>query len=138
MVVEDYDNLLALWRGMEGIIIDDVDSRVSLARYLARNNGLSHVALAAGVIVGAVLCGHDGRRGLLRHLAVKPDFRRQGIARRLIAKCLTGLEFQGITKCNAYVIKDNESGRDFWENIGWNMLARDFTIMQTSTKSAGA
>jgi N-acetylglutamate synthase len=135
MAIDDYDDILSLWRNMDGVIVDDVDSRNAIALYLDRNKGLSFVALAEGSIVGTVLCGHDGRRGLLRHLAVKPEFRRQGIARKLIAKSLEGLSAQGISKCNAYVIEENKAGQEFWKNIGWNMLARNFKIMQSSTQN---
>lgn len=135
MALDDYHDILLLWKSMEGVVVDDVDSRSAIALYLDRNKGLSFVALAAGSIVGTVLCGHDGRRGLLRHLAVKPEYRRQGIARQLIAKSLDGLHSQGISKCNAYVIEENKSGQEFWKNIGWNMLARNFKIMQSSTCS---
>ena len=84
MVIEDYDDMLSLWMSIEELIIDDVDSKSDIDFYLDRNRGLSSVALVSGAIVGTVLCGHDGRRGLLRHLAVKPELRRQGIARMLI------------------------------------------------------
>jgi hypothetical protein len=72
----DYDTVLALWRSCEGIGLSDSDTREAIATYLARNPGLSLVATDAdGVIVGAVLGGHDGRRGYLHHLAVAPAHR---------------------------------------------------------------
>lgn len=133
MKIEDYDDILSLWSRMDGIIIDDMDSKSSIGYYLERNKGLSYVAMISGKIVGTILCGHDGRRGLLRHLAVKLEYRHHGIASELIAKSLESLNSQGISKCNAFVVEENKSGQEFWKNIGWGMLNRNFKIMQTST-----
>jgi hypothetical protein len=73
MKIEDYDEIFSLWNGIDGIIIDDVDSKGSIGLYIERKKGLSYIAQVSGIIVGTVLCGHDGRRGLLRHLAVKSE-----------------------------------------------------------------
>ena len=62
-VMDDYDGAIALWQRMEGVEVCEGDSREEIAQYLRRNPGLSHVVEADGQIVGAALCGHDGRRG---------------------------------------------------------------------------
>lgn len=59
----DYDAVLALWRTAAGVVLREVDDRAPIERYLARNRGLSFVAVDGGQVVGAVLCGTDGRRG---------------------------------------------------------------------------
>jgi N-acetylglutamate synthase len=71
-------------------------------------------------IIGAVLSGHDGRRGYLHHLAVAPDCRRQGIGRALVDACLDGLAALGIQKCNIFLLADNDLGKAFWKHNGWN------------------
>ncbi len=71
MTHRDYDAAVALWHSVSGIGLDDnCDSRRGIARYLKRNPRLSFVACLANEIIGAVLSGHDGRRGYLHHLAV--------------------------------------------------------------------
>ena len=115
----DYDAVLDLWRSSEGIVLRDVDARGSLLAYLQRNRGLSFVAVEANVIVGAVLCGTDGRRGYLQHLAVAATHRRRGIGRALVDRSLTGLQEQGIAKCHLMVLSDNVSARQFWSRLGW-------------------
>ena len=82
MVMTDYEAVRPLWESCEGIGLNDADRPGALRRYLARNPGMSFVARDGDSVVGAVLCGHDGRRGYLNHLAVPPAYRRQGIARR--------------------------------------------------------
>ncbi|MEX0586364.1 MAG: hypothetical protein WD176_06955, partial [Pirellulales bacterium] len=74
MLATDYDEVVALWEATEGVGLNESDSRENIARFLARNPGLSMVARVGGQIGGAVLCGHDGRRGYLHHLAVGKQF----------------------------------------------------------------
>lgn len=134
MTLRDYDAVLALWRGMPGIgLDDDCDSRAGIARYLKRNPGLSFVARRGKEIVGAVISGHDGRRGYLHHLAVAPSERRQGIGKALVARCLRALAARRIAKCNIFLYQSNAAGRVFWERSGWK-LRGDLHIMQKMTK----
>ena len=74
MTMDDYDQMIALWQASEGVGLDDVDGRPAIEGYLRRNEGISFVAVEAdGRIVGAVLCGTDGRRGYMHHLAVAAE-----------------------------------------------------------------
>src|SRR5215471_7566390 len=75
MTSEDYDQAYRLWTECKGLCIGDDDARDRIELYLRRNPGLCFVALSEGDLVGTILCGHDGRRGILRHLAVKQEHR---------------------------------------------------------------
>lgn len=119
MTMADYDAMLALWQISEGIGLSNADSRDNIASYLQRNPGLSFVAYDSDQLVGTVLCGHDGRRGYLHHLAVSTSHRYQGIGRRLAEQALTMLQCQGIEKCHLFVIKNNREALAFWKQIGW-------------------
>jgi len=119
MSMADYDEALALWQASEGVGLSQADSREAIARYLERNPGLSFAARAGGELVGAVLAGHDGRRGFLHHLAVKPAYRRQGIGRALTERCLAALRAEGIEKTHLFVYAENHAGRQFWRSLGW-------------------
>lgn len=128
----DYASVHALWEACEGIgLHDDVDSRDGIARYLERNPGLSFVARDGDRIVGAVLAGHDGRRGYLHHLAVHPDARHRGLGRQLVAAALAALRAEGIAKCHIFVFRDNPAGRAFWESCGWH-LRQDIDLLSIS------
>jgi ribosomal protein S18 acetylase RimI-like enzyme len=122
MTIDDYDDVLALWGQCEGIWLHPQagDGREDIARYLERNPGLSLAARVDGALAGAVLCGHDGRRGSLNHLAVAPIFRGRGIGLALVESCLAGLAAQGIARCNILVVAENEAGRQFWRHLGWD------------------
>jgi len=129
MTAEHIPEVLSLWAGTEGIgLDDDVDSHEAISRYLKRNLGMSFVAFEEDKLIGAVLCGTDGRRGYLHHLAVAPSFRRQGIASALVEQVLATLKKTGIRKCHLFLFRTNESGRQFWEKIGWS-VREDITIV---------
>ncbi len=120
MSIFDYEEIVSLWRNVEGVgLHEDCDSRERVAMYLSRNPGLSFVAKADGKIVGAVLCGHDSRRGYLQHLAVAKDHRREGVGRTLVERVIERLRMLGIRKCHIFVFADNVDGYKFWESIGW-------------------
>jgi len=119
-ILADYDQVRALWEASEGLgLHDDVDSRAGIASYLTRNPGLSSVAWDTDRIVGAVLAGHDGRRGYLHHLAVHPSARRAGLGRRLVQASLDALHREGIAKAHIFVFRENAAGQVFWESCGW-------------------
>lgn len=115
----DFDAVLRLWKNTEGMGLTDSDTRKRTAQYLDRNPGLSLVARHENEIVATVLCGHDGRRGYLYHLAVAAKHRRHGLGKKLVRLCLAQLEELGILKCNAYVFADNADGESFWLRNGW-------------------
>lgn len=133
MSISDYDGVANLWESVEGVGLHDFeDSREGIALYLDRNPGMSFVARENGAIVAAVLCGHDGRRGSINHLAVSPEYRRQGIGKALADRCLYELRSAGIRKCNILVLQENASGRGFWSRLGWN-VREDLLHMQHLT-----
>ena len=119
MTIDDYDGVVALWRATEGIGLSEADERSAIGRYLERNPGMSFVACDQGHVVGAVLCGHDGRRGHLHHLAVAPSHQCQGIGRQLVERCLAALAEAGIDKCHLFVFAGNAAGAAFWKRVGW-------------------
>ena len=115
----DYDAVMELWRASEGVTIRDVDQREPLSAYLVQHRGLSFVAVDAGRVVGSTLCGTDGRRGYLQHVAVAKSYRRQGIATALVERSVDALAERGIDKCHLMVIAENRAAREFWSRIGW-------------------
>ena len=119
MTMSDYEAVVKLWQTTEGVGLNESDKRGPLAAYLARNPGLSRVALDGTGIVGAVLCGHDGRRGYLHHLAVAKAHRKQGLGSALVEACLADLARLDIPKCNIFVYADNAEGEAFWKHNGW-------------------
>jgi len=133
MVAADYASAIALWQRTEGMGLGESDTEAAIGAFLARNPGCSAIALIGapsrlgrpyalmptGEAAGVVLCGHDGRRGYLHHLAVAPGYRGRGLAKALIAFCFARLAEVAIQKCNIYVYRENEPGVAFWRHNGW-------------------
>jgi ribosomal protein S18 acetylase RimI-like enzyme len=120
MSMEDFEEVYELWQSTPEIVLSDIDSYESIARFLERNPGFSYVARQAGSIVGVVLCSHDGRRGYIDHLAVRNSCRLQGIGKALVLRCLYNLMRVGIRRWNLYIFEGNQEAIEFWKKIGWS------------------
>lgn len=121
---EDYDSLYELWNSTEQSrrALNPVDdSREGIAKYLARNPNTCFAAVAGERIIGVILTGHDGRRGMIHHMCVHPDFRRMGIAGKLLAEAEKALKKEGIQKVFGLVFRDNDIANAFWENRGYSL-----------------
>ncbi len=120
MTIVDYEFVYSLWKESEGIGLSDADSKEGIKRFMDRNPGFSFVAVDEGEIVGAALCGHDGRRGYIHHLSTAKSHRHQGIGRSLVGRCMYALMRVGIGKCHLFVFGDNQGAIDFWEKVGYS------------------
>ena len=117
MRMDDYDGVIALWKRTEGI--SRLETRDEMARFLERNPDLSLVVHCEHQVVAAVLCGHDGRRGYMYHLAVDREHRRHGLAQQMVDRCLAALGRLGIIRCGLQVYRSNEIGLSYWRSTGW-------------------
>ena len=124
VTIEDYDHMLALWNSTEQSkrALNPVDdSRQGIERYLKRNPATCFGAFSGSQLVGVILTGHDGRRGIIHHMCVHPDFRRRGIAGALVKLAEDALHAEGIQKIFGLVFKDNDAANAFWENQGYTL-----------------
>lgn len=133
MTIEDYEQTAKLWRSIQGFGLRSVDdSKEGIRRFLLRNPGISVVAEEDGEIVGAILCGHDGRRGCLYHVCVEEHRRKQGIGQKMVAFCMEALRKEEINKVSLIAFTRNEIGNAFWQKIGWtrreDLNYYDFTL----------
>lgn len=120
MTTEDYEGVHALWMTIKGFGIRSIDdSKKGVERFLKRNPTTSVVAVEGGVIVGAILCGHDGRRGCLYHVCVREDCRMQGIGQAMVVYCMERLKEEEISKVSLIAFTANDIGNAFWKRIGW-------------------
>ena len=121
MTIEDYDQAYALWLECGNGLNDKDDSKEGIAKYLKRNPNTSFVAVCKEKVVGVILCGHDGRRGIIQHACVSPLQRREGIGQKLVELALNALKEEGITKVLLVAFKKNEGGNAFWESQGFTL-----------------
>ena len=119
MSISDYREVYDLWDRTPGIGLSSSDEEGEIAAFLDHNPGLSLVARRGESLAGAVLCGHDGRRGYIHHLAVAESFRRRGIGGLLVEHCLAALATRGVPKCHLFVYRNNEEAIAFWDRTTW-------------------
>ena len=117
--IPSYPDVFDLWQRCPGVGLSGADTRECIQTYLDRNPGMSFIATVGGKVVGAILAGHDGRRGYIHHLAVDDEYRRQGIARRLVNHSLKALANSGIQKCHLFIFNSNSDGIAFWKAMRW-------------------
>lgn len=116
----DYPKVYALWKTIKGFGIRSMDdSQEGVTRFIRRNPTTSVVAEAEGEIVGAILCGHDGRRGCFYHVCVREEYRQHGIGKTMAVFAMKALQKEQINKVCLNAFKSNEVGNSFWKSVGW-------------------
>lgn len=133
MTIDDYDEVYSLWMSIKGFGIRSVDdSREGVKAFLKRNPLTSVVDIEDGKIVGAILCGHDGRRGCLYHVCVAEGYRMRGIGKAMVVFCMNALKKENINKVSLIAFTKNDIGNAFWNQIGWtrreDLNYYDFTL----------
>jgi N-acetylglutamate synthase len=117
--IDDYEAALELWQRAEGVEVAEGDNKEGVAQFITRNPGLSRVAIDGSKVVGVAMCGQDGRRGHIYHVAVDVAYRRYGLGKRLVRECLVGLRQAGIMRAIILVSDYNLGGAEFWKRAGW-------------------
>ena len=122
MTMEDYDEVYALWNSIHGFGIRSLDdSREAIEMFLKRNPSTSAVDVEDGKIVGAILCGHDGRRGCLYHVCVSEKYRMHGIGKKMVNFCCEQLKKEKINKVCLNAFVTNTVGNKFWQKMNWDL-----------------
>lgn len=140
--LSDYPGAVALWNSADGITLNDYDdTEAGIARYLKRNPSscfvleLTH-SDQTREIIGAVLSGHDGRRGFIHHLAVAQAHRGRGYATTLVAAVQQALDGEGIAKVALLVTAINDDGNAAWDRLGYttrtDIVYRDRVLREFS------
>lgn len=120
---QDYDVLIELWNGMEkGVHVGRSDSPEEIEKKTLRDPDLFLVAEEDGHVIGSVIGGYDGRRGLIYHLAVAREFRQLGVGSQLLEEVETRLRGKGCLKCYLMITPDNPEAGRFYEKRGWHHM----------------
>lgn len=122
MTINDYDSVYNLWINTPGMGLNSVDdTRDGIEKYLRRNPATCFVATENDELTGVILSGHDGRRGLIHHMAVKESMQRRGIGKALLEHALEALRAEDIHKVFLVVFDSNINGNSFWEKQGFSL-----------------
>jgi ribosomal protein S18 acetylase RimI-like enzyme len=115
--VDDLSAVLRLWQESDVTPPTITDSIEGLTRLMGESGGMLLIAVIDGMIVGSVIGGWDGWRGNIYRLAVAPEYRRRGIAHRLVAEVSKALFDKGAERLSALVEHDHRWAIDFWESL---------------------
>ena len=130
MIIKDYNKIINLWKNTEGVGINDYDdSKNRIKGFLQRNPKTCFVIEDNNEIIGTIMGGNDGRRGLIYHLMVKSEYRNKGIGKILLEKVEKSLIKEGIKKVYLTTFSENKIGNNFWENNGYEI--RDSIIYRS-------
>lgn len=121
--IEDYDAALALWAQYpDELGIGRSDTREEIAKKIERDPDLFLVAEADGKLVGTVIGGFDGRRGLIYHLAVDRAYRGQGLGRKLMREAESRLAAKGCIRAYLLIKPTNSDVFEFYKSLGWEPM----------------
>lgn len=119
----DYQQVYELWCSIEkGVHVGRSDAPNEIEKKIARDSDLFLVAESQNKIIGSVIGGYDGRRGLIYHLAVNPLFRGQGIGSQLMDEVESRLRAKGCLKCYLLVTNDNQEVEHYYQRRGWQPM----------------
>ena len=120
MAIEDYDEILNLWKNTDGVgLSGNDDSKKSIKIFLEKNPNTCFVVEYKKEVIGTIMAGNDGRRGHIYHLMVKPEHRKNGLGKKLLEKTEKALKKEGVKKVFLVAFKKNKIGNIFWENNGY-------------------
>jgi ribosomal protein S18 acetylase RimI-like enzyme len=115
--VDELSAVLRLWQDSDVTPPSITDSIEGLTRLVGEPGGLLLIAIIDGRIIGSVIGGWDGWRGNIYRLAVAPEYRRRGIAHRLIAEVSKVLFAKGAERLSALVEHEHRWAIDFWDSL---------------------
>lgn len=120
---DDYQAVIELWKNSgDGIHLSRSDEIAEIEKKLLRDPDLFLVADIEGKIIGTVLGGFDGRRGMIYHLAVDRSFRELGIGSELTTQIESRLREKGCLISYLLVVEGNTAAEQFYENHGWGRM----------------
>jgi ribosomal protein S18 acetylase RimI-like enzyme len=119
----DYESVYKLWKSIEkGVHVGRSDTPAEIEKKIARDPDLFLVAESDGTIIGSVIGGYDGRRGLIYHLAVATAFRGRGIGSCLMDEVESRLRAKGCVKCYLLVVEGNTEAESYYQQRGWEHM----------------
>jgi ribosomal protein S18 acetylase RimI-like enzyme len=119
----DYESVYRLWKSIDrGVHVGRSDTLAEIEKKIGRDPDLFMVAESEGAVIGSVIGGFDGRRGLIYHLAVASSFRGMGIGSRLMEEVESRLRAKGCLKCYLLVTRDNPEAEDYYQQRGWQPM----------------
>jgi ribosomal protein S18 acetylase RimI-like enzyme len=119
----DIDGLIAMWQEAAENDSRPPDTREAVTALIGRDPDAMILADHDGELIGSIVAGWDGWRCHLYRLAVRPDWRRQGVATALLAAAESRFRVLGATRIDAMVLDGNDLGQNLWRASGYHQQA---------------
>ena len=117
--VADETGVIRLWHRCQ-LVVPHNDPKADIARKMKVQPELFLVAITENRVVGTVMAGYEGHRGWINYLAVDPEYRRQGIGRRMMMTVEKKLKTYGCPKINLQVRETNTAVIEFYRRLGYH------------------
>ncbi|WP_457557705.1 GNAT family N-acetyltransferase [Candidatus Harpocratesius sp.] len=125
--MEYYHQVYQLWE-LGKLSLGMSDTHEHIQRFATKNPDLFLIGLINNRVIGVVMGAFDGRRGYVHHLAVHPDFRKQGIGSTLMKELMTRFQAQHVEKVHLFVERSNAGVIAFYKKLGW-FIRNDLEMM---------
>jgi ribosomal protein S18 acetylase RimI-like enzyme len=120
---DDYHRVIDLWEHAgPGIHVRRSDEAEEIKKKIERDPDLFLIAEMDGQVIGTVMGGFDGRRGMVYHLAVDQSYRQKGIGRLLMNELEKRMAHKGCIRSYLLVTRDNPEAIHFYETTGWEQM----------------
>jgi ribosomal protein S18 acetylase RimI-like enzyme len=127
--LEECAAVLALWASA-GAIPSPTDTLDEVTQLVRDHPDYLMVAVREGAVIGTVIGGWDGWRGNIYRLAVAPQARRIGLARRLVQEAEHVLRANGARRISALVERHEAHAVGFWDALADSGWRRDERMMR--------
>lgn len=126
----DIDQVLKLWNEIFGAsYLESTVTKEELITYLNKNPDASSVAYTDDrKVIGALLCGSDGIRGYIYHIAINNEYRVNEIEKRLLDRSLLKLKQVGITTGFIFTQNNNHDMDVAFNSIGWVVIPNEISL----------
>ena len=116
----DYKHCLSIWNKCN-LVLKTSETLKDFEKFLKYNPTTSLALINNDKIIGCVLGGYEGRRGLVHHLAIDPDYQKTGLGKYLMENLEKEFKKLGVDKISFWVLKDNTGVIGFYENQGHHL-----------------
>lgn len=111
-----------------GIYYEPLDRRDIFKKKIEHDPEALLVAEENGRLIGTVFILYDPWSSFIYHLGVHPDYRRQGVANKLMDEAEEILKARGINRPTLFVEEDNKQVVELYEKRGWFVLYKVFCM----------
>ncbi|TDF74680.1 GNAT family N-acetyltransferase [Candidatus Syntrophosphaera thermopropionivorans] len=115
-----YAEIISIWDKTGISNPERADSFDSIQRTL-EHGGILLLAYMEAILVGTIWLTNDYRRLYIHHMAVLPEFQKQGIGRSLLQEAIQIADKQGL-QAKLEVHSDNAAALNLYRSMGFKVL----------------